>query len=273
MSITTEDGIVAGLKPPLRFYKAAFTGEAAGQMHNLFALAGRPGAGAFSTPGMAGATVTDASAIGGMLLFDNPASGNAYLARLAVSVGANIVGFHLYDLLWYQSGIAVTTTTAQTVNSVTLPARDADGTTNGNGVEAWLHCAAATTNGSAVSNTTLSYTNSAGTSGRSAGLTLSWPATAVAGTVVPFALQGSDAGVRSIQTITLGTSYGAGTLNLLIVRQITFVPMVSATSGVLLDWAGLGLPQLFNDSALYFAALLSGTAAGSVQGDLNFTHG
>jgi hypothetical protein len=273
MAITTEDGIAAGLKPSLRYQKATFTGEAAGQMHNLFAIAGRPGAGAFATPGLAGATVDDASAIGGMFPFDNPASGNAHLAKLSVSVGANIVGFHLYDLLWYNSGLAVTTTTAQTINSVTWPARDRTGTTNGADIEIWLHAAVATTNAALVTNTTYSYTNSDGTASRTAGLISGWPATAVAGTVVPFGLQGSDRGVRSIQTLTLGTSYGAGTLNVLAVRQLCFVPFVGAVSGALLDWAQLGLPQLYNDSAIYMAVLLSGTAAGGTQGDLNHTHG
>jgi hypothetical protein len=278
MAITTEDGIVAGLLPELGFQKATFTGEAAGQWHNLFALAGRPGAGAFASPGLAGATVDDASAIGGMFRFDNPSSGNAYLAKLGVSVGANIIGFKLYDLLWYNSGIAVTTTTGQTVNSVTLPARcpPASGSTpdtNGGTIEAWLHCAVATTNAGTIANTTFSYTNQAGTAGRSAGLTQVWPATAVAGTIGQFGLQGSDTGVRSIQTITLGTSYGAGTLNLLMLRQVAYVPFVGATSGALLDWAQLGLPQLYNDSALYMKVLLSGTAAGMSNGGINYAHG
>lgn len=277
MAITTEDGVVAGMQPPLQLMKATFTGEAAGYWHNLFALAGIPAAGALASPGLAGATVDDASAIGGMFRFENPSSGNAYLARLAVSVGANIVGFRLYDLLWYNSGLTVTTTTAQTVNSVAFPSRCvAAGATfdaNGGDVIVGLHCATATTNAGAITNTTMSYTNQAGAAGRSAGLVQSWPATAVAGTFVPFGLQGSDSGVRSIQSITLGTSYAAGAINAMAIRPIAFVPLVGAVSGALLDWAQLGLPKLANDSALFAMALLSGTAAGNVVGELNYSHG
>ena len=272
MAITTEDGVVAGLKPPVRFQKASFTGEAAGYFHDLGVVAGQPGTRILGAPGMAGATVAF-GALGGDLNWSNPASGNAYLAKLSVSVGANLVGFLLWDLLWYQSGIAETTTTAQTVNSVAWPARDRNGSTNGDGIEVWMHCTTVTGNAGAIANTSYSYTNQAGTAGRSANLVSSWPITGVAGTVVPFGLQGSDVGVRSVQSVTLGTSYVSGQVELFAVRPVAFVPFVGATSGMLLDWAQLGFPQLYNDSSLYMALLLSGTAAGITAGDLAYSHG
>ncbi len=272
MAITNEDGIVAGMKPAASFVKNAFTGEAAGQWHNLGVVAGNPGVWTLGAPGMAGAAVV-ANALGGALPFDNPSTGFAYLAKLAASVGANIRALMLYDLLWYQSGIAETTTTAQTVNSVALPARDKAGSVNGDGVEAWLHTTTVTGNAGAISNTTLGYTNQAGTAGRSAGLAYNFPITAVAGTMVPFGLQGSDRGVRSIQSVTLGTSYVSGQIELLMLRRLAMLPFEGAQVGKLLDWAGLGLPRLFNDSAIYLAALLSGTAADVVNGEANFAHG
>lgn len=279
MAITTEDGIVAGLLPPNSFVKGSFTGEAAGYWHNLFAVAGNPAAGALSTPGVNGATVDDSSGIGGMFRFDNPASGNAYLARAAAALGANMVALLFYDLLWYNTGIVVTTTTAQSITFPTLPSRcpPASGSTPdalGGDIEIWMHCATATTNASAVTNTTISYTNQAGTAGRTGTLvTPGWPATAVAGTFWPFGLQGSDVGVRSVESVTLGTSYAAGAVSLMAVRRLAMVPFVAPTSGALMDWAGLGLPQLYNDSAIYMAVLLSGTAAGVTVGEINYAHG
>jgi hypothetical protein len=271
--ITSEDGIVAGLKPPVAFVKNAFTGEAAGHFHNLGVVAGNPGVWTLGAPGMAGATVSG-NALGGALRFDNPDAGVlAYLAKLTAAVGANVIGLLLYDLLFYQSGIVETTTTAQTVNSVAWPARDIAGSTNGDGVEAWLHCTTATGNAGAIANTTLGYTNQAGTASRSAGLAYDWPVTAVAGTMVPFGLQNGDRGVRSIQSVTLGTSYVSGQVELIALRRLAFVPFVAASSGALLDWAALGLPRLFDNSAIYMAALLSGTAAGAISGDVAFAHG
>lgn len=266
--ITSQDGIVAGLKPAVAFVKNAFTGEAAGQWHNLGVVAGNPGAWTLGAPGINGVAVS-ANSIGGGLRFDNPSSGAAYLAQLSARLGANIAGLMVYDLLWYNSGIAETTTTEQAITSAALPARDIAGTVNGDGVEAWLHTTTATTNGAAVTNSTLNYTNQAGTAARSAGLAYNWPATAVAGTMVPFGLQGSDRGVRSIQGVTLGTSYGGGQVELLMLRRI--VPMLPASD--LYDWAKLALPVLYNDSTLYLAALLSGTAADVTNGDVAFAHG
>lgn len=275
MAINSPDTLAAGFQPPRTLRKGAFTGEAAGQTHNLSVLAGIPGAWVLGTPGMAGVAVDNAWGLGGIFPFTNPTAGlNAYLAQLSVWYGAAITGITLYDLLWYQSGIAETTTTAQTINSAAWPARSADGTVNGDGVEVWMHCTTATTNGSAVANTTLQYTNQAGTSGRSAGLAYSWPATAVAGTMVPFALQGSDTGVRSIQTgITLGTSYGGGQVELLALRQIASLDIPVASAGGTLDYFGLGGPRLYDGTALIAAVKLTGTGAGNVFGQIIYVWG
>lgn len=277
MAITTVDGIVAGMVPGFPFQKNAFTGEAAGQIANLGVVAGNPGAWTLSAPGLAGAVVTTGT-IGGAFPFANPATGNTYLAKLALAVGANIIGFEIYDLLWYNTGIIVTTTTAQTVNSVAFPARCVPATgstpdTLGGRIQIWMHCTTATTNAAAIANTTLGYTNQDGTTGRSAGLAYSWPATAVAGTMVPFGLQGNDTGVRSIQTVTLGTSYGGGAVNLLAVRSIASVYFPTATAGGIFDFADLGLPRLYDSSALYMNVLLSGTAAGITVGHAKYTQG
>lgn len=265
--ITTTSGIVAGLKPAVGLIKNAFTGEAAGQWHNLGVVAGNPGAWALAAPGMAGAAVV-ANALGGALRFDNPATGEAKLAKLAAALGANIAALMLYDLLWYQSGIAETTTGAQTINSVALPARDIAGSVNGDGVETWLHTTTVTGNAGAINNTSLQYTNQAGAAGRSANLAYDFPISGVAGTMVPFGLQGSDRGVRSIQTVTLGTSYVSGQIELIALRRLATV----YGSGVF-DWAALGFPRCHNDSAIYAAVLLSGTAAGALNAEANLAHG
>jgi hypothetical protein len=276
MAITTLDGLLAGMKAPAAFTKATFTGEAAGQWHNLAALAGQPGTWTLGTPGLNGAVVP--TSLGGIIPWANPSSGNAYLAKLSVSCGAAIVGFMLYDLLWYNTGIVVATTTIQGITTPAFPARDIAGSTNGDGITMWLMATTATTNASAITNTTLNYTNQAGTTGRSAGLIYAWPATAVAGTMVPFALQGSDTGVRAITSassggITLGTSYAGGAVTLMAIRRVADVYLPSVTSGAVLDAFDVGMPQLYNDSNLYMAVLLSTTAAGATNGSISFSHG
>lgn len=277
MAITTVDQIVAGLLPTIAMQKASFTGEAAGNWHNLAALAGNPPAIALGTPGLNGASVS-ASGLGGNFAFVNPSTGFSYLARMSFMAGASEVGIKLYDLLWYNTGITITTTTAQSITFSGLPSRcvPASGSTPdalGGGVEAWLWASATTGNGSAVSNTTISYTDEAGNSGATGALAYNWPATALIGTMVPFALASGDKGVRSIQSITLGTSYVSGTVNLLCLRTIAEIFLPASNAGIGLDWAGLGFPRIFDDSALYGMVMISGTAVGSCAGSINLAQG
>ena len=278
MSITTVDGIIAGLVPPVTYLKSSFTAESAGSFHNLMAVAGNPGAAALGSPGLNGATVSTTT-LGGALPYTNPSSpALGYLAQLSIKLGIEITGFTLFDLLWYNTGITSTTTTNQAITSGTFPSRcvPSSGATPdalGGGLEAWLWASATTGNGSPITNTTLTYTNQAGTGSRSAGLAYSFPASGVAGTIVPFALQAGDTGIRSIQGITLGTSYVSGTVNLLVVRRIAEIFLPTDQAGGTFDYASLGLPRIYDSSALYGAALVINTAAGVISGSAKYTQG
>ncbi len=66
----------------------------------------------------------------------------------------------LLDYLWINTGLVVTTLTAQAITPVSLPARDMFETTNGDGVIAGILVTTATTNAAVIANTTISYTNS-----------------------------------------------------------------------------------------------------------------
>jgi hypothetical protein len=59
----------------------------------------------------------------------------------------------------------------------------------------------------------------------------SFPATAVAGTLVPFQLATGDRGVQSVQSVTLGTSYVAGAISLLLFRIVEANPCLLANTG------------------------------------------
>jgi len=203
----------------IEYFKVAYAAvELIGIPTTSVLQSGFPGAYTIGTPGVAGrttdgTTTTDA----GCVPIWTP-TGSLYLTGVDF---ANVAfgTLQVLDLLWINSGIVVTTTTGQTINSVTLPARDANGTTNGVGVNASLLVTASTTNGSAITNMTLTYTNSNGTGSRTATVT-SFPATCLAGSVVPFVLQGGDEGIRSVQTITLGTSLVGGAVSLVLTRNV-----------------------------------------------------
>lgn len=268
MAITTLDGIIAGAKAPVDFLKVGANMEAAGVLHSLFYSSGAPGAAVAPSPGLAGAALTSYA---GQLPFSNPVSGNTYLNRL--SAAATVAGkLILIDRLWHNSGLVVTTTTGQTINSVTWPARDRNGATAGTGINVAIEVSTATTNASPVTNTTLTYTNDAGTGSRTATIS-SFPATAVGGSFIPFQWNAGDTGIRSIQTCTLGTSYGAGAIHLVAYRVIAELPCTLGNAGQAIDAVTGGFPQLFDNSVLQLIWLPVATTAGNFTGAVHFTQG
>lgn len=268
MAITSTDSYLAGLLPPYQFLKASFTGEAAGEYFSPFYTAGNPGAAAAPTPGLAGAALTSYA---GQLPFPSAVTGDTvYLADLQVWQGGSVGAVLLCDRLWHNSGFTMTTTTAETVNSATWPARDYSLSTAGVDVMVGLEVSSATGNGGAITNTTMSYTDSDGNSGNTATIT-SFPATAVAGTFVPFNLAAGDKGIRSIQSLTKGTSYVSGTMHLVAYRVIAAVGTPSTSTGV---GVPPGMPRRMadaNSSAVPFLLYqLTGTTGGSVSGTIQY---
>jgi hypothetical protein len=270
VAIATEDQLLNGLQPPEYCLKASFTGVAAGNFHSSVYLAGRPGAMTAPSSGLSGATVTSSRA--GMLPLTAAVAGlNIYLAGLDACQAGNVGAVLVVDRLWDNSGISITTTTSQAITSSTWPARDASGSTNGAGILVGLEVSSTLGNG-AVTNTTLGYTSSAGTAGRT-GTIASFPAAAPVGTFVPFSLNAGDVGIRSIQTLTLGTSYVSGTMNLVAYRVLAVIGTPTANVAASQDFLQLGMPRIYDSSALQLLYLLSGTAGGAVQASINYTQG
>ena len=136
-----------------------------------------------------------------------------------------------------------------------------------------IEVSTATTNAGAITNTTLTYTNSAGTAGRT-GTISSFPATAVAGTFVPFSLQAGDDGVRSIQTLTLGTSYGGGTIHLVAYRVLAGpLSVMTANGSDSLDFAGTGLPRNYDNTVPQLLLIPNAVTAITYWAMLQWTHG
>lgn len=141
----------------------------------------------------------------------------------------------LVDLLWFYRVSSVTTTTAQTLNNtVTIPRY-----TDGAGVQAFMWNTNATALGAATPNLSINYTNSAGTAGRATPATLPIGKTAAsnglilysgtgAGKYWPFMpLQSGDAGIRSIQSVTISTSYVSGEFSIGLCKPLLTLPLTT----------------------------------------------
>lgn len=257
------------------WFKVGATSEAAGLWQLQNKDTGVPGAWVPGTPGVNGDAVscntTADATIAGAPYLPDPATGNYYLT--AATGATNVAGMpFLMDLIWYNTGLTVTTTTAQNVTLPTLPSRDADGSTNGEGWFAAILVTTATTNGSAVTNTTLSYTDSEGNAGNTATIS-SFPATAVAGAFIPFQLAAGDRGIRNIASVTLGTSYVTGAISLVLYRPIVYVSAPVANIGgtiSVVNAAPAGV-KLWNGTCLNVGYLASATTATTLNLNANLT--
>jgi hypothetical protein len=153
--------------------KTATATDAAAYGYVSWKDAGRPGAYSLGTPGVDG-VATDCSVVGtagsggalslGTRLFTNAASGSLYLRSISLSAQA-IGAYQLVDVLWYNTGLVVTTTTAQAITTPAFPARDSNGSSNGYGLEFGTVTTTANTNAAVINNSTFSYTDADGTPG------------------------------------------------------------------------------------------------------------
>lgn len=269
MTIASVDNLVAGFQPPRSFLKGTGTMPtvAALRAHSLFPIAGVPGIGTASAAGVAGSALV--APLAGCFPRSNPSSGlEARLARMA-AYGTTAGMLLLVDRLWSNSGLSATLTTSQTVNSVAFPARDRNGSTNGEDVLVGVEVTA--TMGAGVPTLTLGYTNSAGTAGKTA--TTNVVAAAPVGTFDMFPLAAGDTGVRSIQTFQANATRTSGSFSLVAYRVIQMLNMASGNLGGDLDAISGALPRIYDDSCLHLMFLPTAVTATFLAGNFAEAHG
>ena len=261
MPITTLDSVAANLQPPQIMLKVSSTGEGAGFLHSTWLVAGFPGAAPAPSSGVAGALLTSPTA--GQIPFPAAVGGkNIHLARLEASHASSVGQVIIADRIWQNSGLVVTTATAQTVNSVGWD-RDSiiDGVFTGDGVQVGMEVTTTSTPAAAVtaSGITISYTNQANVAGRTGTLSRDFPPTATAGTLLPFALQTGDLGIRSVQSITHPT-LTTGAYSLVAFRQVAAIGTPSVAIGVQQGGLDLGFPRWHDGSVPWVVFMLGNTA-------------
>lgn len=269
MAITTLDGVIAGCEPPQFLFKTTSGTLVAGRPYTPFYATGIPGNALAPTPGMSGAALTTYA---GQIPFTNPPGGqSAYLARFAALATAQSGTLLLVDRLWHNSGITITSTSAQTVNSVTFPARDENGSTNGAGVLLGVEVSAAT--GAGTPTITVAYTNSANAGSKSGTNIIATSASSPIGTFYPIGLQAGDVGVRSVQSITLSATWTIGTIHLVAYRVLAALQCPAQGVAQSIDALTGGMPVLYNDTVPFLIFIPNGTATTSFMASMIVTHG
>lgn len=258
---------------PVPFMKSGTAADTVGYWYCTSKDAGYPGAWAPGTPGVNG-RVTDGtqSADYGSIPVKNPAVGGNFLTEIQWAASVNHTHL-LFDVLWVNSGLSVTSTsTAQAITTPTLPARDVNGTTNGEGCMIGILFSAASTLAAVNALSTVSYTNSKGVSGRTATMTAvqgsQLPATPVIGTIAWYNLAAGDTGVKSIQSFNIGaTSWLTGTIHLFIARDIATMgtTIVNVAAQKVLGSPGI---RLYNGSCILHCYVASAATATFQNGEL-----
>jgi len=219
------------------FQKVGTAKDAAGYWMNYSKDAGFPGAAVPGAPGVNGwdtdcSAVTNAAdpagaaQVGAHLLTD-PASGNLYLTDVTIA-GSVAETVQLIDVLWYNSGLAVAAgAQAIAMGGGLGPARDINGSTDGEGVQAAIRALSALGNAAAVATTTITYRDSEGNSPNTGTFSAlaGWqsPATPVIGTWMPFQLAAGDRGIREISSFNSGTTFTSGTFELVLYRPLVTI--------------------------------------------------
>lgn len=271
MAITSLDGAIAGMQPPKPLLKVGGTMAAAASQraYTLWYAAGNPGASTATSVGVNGEAVTPALAsTGGRIPRTNPVTGNAYVGRLAVNATAAGT-LWLIDRVWQNSGLVVTSTTAQSITPATLPARCADGTSNGAGIMAMIEWSGA--GGAGTPTVTLTYTDQDGNTGATG--TFTGVASPPAGTCEIFTLAAGDTGIRAPTSFIQSATRTSGTMHLVLFRVLAQVEVTAANIGNAVDALTSGLPRVYDDSVLQLLWFPTATTATTITGQYIETQG
>lgn len=261
MAIISVDGIIAGAKPPISIYKPSLAAKAAATFASLWVGAGSPVAGA-KQGSLAGAIPTKDTT--GAIQFTNPTAPNLLYLISMVLMSTAIGGFSLYDRLWHNSLINTTIATEQVFNGSALTRY-----TDGVGVDIWLECY--TNSGSTGVTLTVKYYNTLNVLKTT---TVSVPASMVANQMIRVPLLAGDF-LKSVYSCQLSATTGtAGDWGITVLKKIADIPVMLANSGPPhQDFAALGMPEIETDACLAFMVLASGTATGTIYGNLSMSEG
>lgn len=266
MAITTIDQALAGMKPPVEFYKALSGTLVIGRGFTPFYSNGIPGAAVAPTPGIGGAALTSYA---GQLPFTNPTSGNSYLAKfLGMTTAAGTL--ILADRLWHNSGIDITSNTEQTfTGSADIPSRDINGAALGDGVFAGVEVSSAT--GAGTPTLTLKYRNQSDSESTATNI-VPTVATSAVGTFHMISLAAGDTGVRRAVSLTLSATWTSGTIHTVLYRPIVKIPL-QANIPWCLDLLTAGMNRLYDNSVPFLIFVPGATTTSYISGQMIYTQG
>lgn len=258
MSITTLDGYIASSRQLVPIHKTAARTTIAALPYSLFELAGNPGAGTLAgTSTTTGVVPTDVTAGCPVLnAFGGGATGYLTGVKFRSSVACTIT---IYDLLWKGGAYAFNAnTTGNTPTSFLSRIPGGTAADTAGCTEIWVETVTAFT-GNQTFNVT--YTNSAGTTGRTTGA-LGTGTAPTLGRMWQLPLAAGDTGVSGV-TGVVGATGTAGTANILVMRPLWSGRVAANNDGGTHGLTVTGMPIVFADSALFMMVYADSTSSGA----------
>lgn len=272
MAINTRDQAIQGMRNMQPLIKTGIGMAAVGagmRGYTPWYVGSVPSASTPNSVGINGAALTPASAnVEGRIPRVNPVGGaSAYIAKLG-GLASQAGVLWVIDRMWHNSGLSVTSTTAQAISPVAIPARDNAGTANGDKVLAAIEWSA--TGGAGTPTVQLTYTDESGNAG-SVGSMVGVTAPPV-GTFEIFSLAAGDTGVRAPTSLIQSATRTSGTMHLVLFRVIAALPCL-ANLPTAMDVLTGGRPQVLDDSIQQLVWFPSVTTAWNFTGDITEAHG
>ena len=292
MSFTSIDDIVSkmtsGQISKYDWNKVSGGAGTAGRWYDFSSRAGTPIANAWAGTNLAWTTCDELTG-NGTQIFGIPHGGNVspstkhiinVFATTAIATGVPSQ-LMLVDLQGYWPGISTNSLSAQ--NLTGTPSLRY---TNGAGCRLFFVTTVAS--GATAHNMSISYTNSAGNSGRAFPSTVSMTASAIVSHIShsgtagnnygPFLpLASGDTGVQNVASVTFSAASGAGTGALCLARPLLTLPLV--TAGIVSERDLVNqlpsLPRVYDGACLvwlYFAGAAIG-ASSNIFGSIDFAWG
>lgn len=279
MVISTRDQLIhamANNSSRVVIDKASIASQTANSFVSMWRATGQPGQGAIP----AAAATCDNTATGAIQFTQQTSPATSYLSIMeSLSSNASMT-LEIHDRLMHMGGLSGTVTTAQTVNldlNANLASDNLDtrkGDANFSDVQWWLEWY--TTTGSTVVTATVAVTYNDGSSGNLTGVSLaaSRPASHMIplNGLIPAAAAGKY--IRDVDSVTLSATTGtAGSFGVTATRYRAGLFMPVANARFTADWAGLGLPEIPNESCLFPVLLTSTTSSGTLRATGKISHG
>jgi len=256
MAIHNLDELIAAQSQRVGIIKTASMTTVATIPFTVFAQAGNPGAGPLAGINTIHGVVPVASDAGFPSINAFSAGDMGYINR--VEFGATVAcRLTLFDLLW--KGGAYPHNANVAVSPSWFGHRTA-WDSGFEGIELWFE---QVTPATGIQSVNVTYTNSYGIHARTTG-PVSQGAAGIVGRMTPMPLATGDKGVMEVTHVT-GTVATAGTFNVLVMRRLWQGRVHVANSGDVHDMLRTGMPQVFQDSALYLVVQTDATASGVIE--------